>query len=92
MPLRPLAGVAALGLPVFPVRKCIETVYPLLGTDDHTAAVAAVSPVRSSSGHVLFPSEANAPVAPPPGFHEDLNFVNEHFFTVAKWQSDRVAK
>ncbi len=51
---------------------------PAGGAKQHVAPVAAVTPVGTATGHILFPSEADAPVAAVPGLHIDFRLVDKH--------------
>ncbi len=72
------AGLTALRLPLRAMRERGKAIDPLLGDQNHAAAVAAVAAVRPAAGYVLFPAEADRPVAPLARFHSDFRFVDEH--------------
>ena len=70
--LSPLGGVLAL---VAEIRQGGEVVVHL---EHNAAAPAAVAPIGTAGGHVLFPVEGDGAVAPIPGFDFDFRGIDEH--------------
>ena len=71
---------------IFPSLGCILALVTeirqggqvVIHLEDNAASLAAVTSVRSASGHVFFPVEGDGTVAPVPGFYQDLRGVDKH--------------
>ena len=78
VPLGALAGLATLRFPVLSMGKRGETIHTFTGTQDHTPATAAIAPIGTAFGDVLFPPEADAAITALAGLDADLYFIDEH--------------
>ena len=50
----------------------------VIDPQDHTAAMTAVAPIRTTGRHILLPMERHRPIAAPPTANGDAYFIYEH--------------
>ncbi len=81
------AGAGTVGAarcaPVFAMGEFGKAIYAVPRNDDHTAAIAAITPIRPAPRDVLLTPEAEAAIAPLSCAHIDGDTINEHGWLVA---------